>query len=133
MILKTVFVGLSAALMSLFACAASAPDFQVHYERYHNGQFDTDAAFIDITAVGPNQYQVSGTAISVADASAGLVNVGEINGVVTVTGHQLHYDVDGCTLHLLLDQNTLVVSHDNGCGGLNVSFNGTYVKTSERQ
>ena len=131
--MKTVCVALSVLLISSFAYAALAPDFQGHYERYYNDQLDTNSAFIDLTKVGSSTYELSGTSVWVGDSSSGLVNLGEIDGVVTLTGNQIDYDVDGCTLQIILDQNRLVVSEDNGCGGLNVSFNGTYRRTSESQ
>ncbi len=120
-------------LISSLAYAAVVPGFQGHYERYNNDQLDTDTAFIDLTKVGSNTYELSGTSVWVGDSSSGLVNFGEIDGVVTLKGNQIDYDVDGCTLQILLDQDTLVVSKDNGCGGLNVTFNGTYVRTSDSQ
>ncbi|PQJ55532.1 hypothetical protein BTO01_22960 [Vibrio jasicida] len=131
--MKTVCVALSMLLVSSLAYAAVVPDFQGHYERYNNDQLDTDTAFIDLTKVGSNTYELSGTSVWVGDSSSGLVNFGEIDGVVTLKGNQIDYDVDGCTLQVLFDQDTLVVSKDNGCGGLNVTFNGTYVRISEGQ
>ena len=120
-------------LVSSLAYAAVVPDFQGHYERYNNDQLDADTAFIDLTMVGSNTYELSGTSVWVGDSSSGLVNFGEIDGVVMLKGNQIDYDVDGCTLQILLEQDTLVVSKDNGCGGLNVTFNGTYVRTPENQ
>ncbi|HHF0521903.1 hypothetical protein NDJ09_20620 [Vibrio alginolyticus] len=131
--MKTVCVALSMLLVSSLAYAAVVPDFQGHYERYNNDQLDTDTAFIDLIKVGSNTYELSGTSVWVGDSSSGLVNFGEIDGVVTLKGNQIDYDVDGCTLQILLEQDTLVVSKDNGCGGLNVTFNGTYVRTPENQ
>ena len=114
--------------VSLFVYAENVPSLQGHYERYYNGQLDTNAAFIDLTRVNSSEYKLSGTSVWVGDSSSGFINIGEIDGVVTFNGNQINYDVDGCTLKILLNQNILVVSNDNGCGGLNVSFNGTYVK-----
>ncbi|EGQ9765628.1 hypothetical protein ACSVUS_004715 [Vibrio alginolyticus] len=131
--MKTVCVALSMLLVSSLAYAAVVPDFQGHYERYNNDQLDTDTAFIDLTKVGSNTYELSGTSVWVGDSSSGLVNFGEIDGVVTLKGNQIDYDVDGCTLQILFEQDTLIVSKDNGCGGLNVTFNGTYVRTPESQ
>lgn len=131
--MKTVCVALSLLLISSFANAEIVPGFQGHYERYHNDQLDTDTAFIDLTKVDSNTYELSGTSVWVGDPSSGLVNLGEIAGVVRLKGNQIDYGVDGCTLKIVLDQDTLVVSKDKGCGGLNVSFNGTYLKTSESQ
>ncbi|EMH3447839.1 hypothetical protein V6H34_005037 [Vibrio harveyi] len=131
--MKTVCVALSMLLISSLAYAAVVPDFQGHYERYNNDQLDTDTAFIDLTKLGSNIYELSGTSVWVGDSSSSLVNFGEIDGIVTLKGNQIDYDVDGCTLQILLEQDTLVVSKDNGCGGLNVTFNGTYVRTPESQ
>ncbi|MER2498979.1 hypothetical protein ABS858_23175 [Vibrio neptunius] len=131
--MKTVCIALSMLLVSSFASAASVPSFEGHYERYHNDQLDTDTAFIDLTKADSNTYELSGTSVWVGDSSSGLVNFGEIDGVATLKGNQIDYDADGCTLRILLDQETLVVSQDNGCGGLNVSFNGTYLRISESQ
>ncbi|AVH25848.1 hypothetical protein AL468_00730 [Vibrio diabolicus] len=104
-------------LVSSLAYAAVVPGFQGHYERYNNDQLDTDTAFIDLTKVGSNTYELSGTSVWIGDSSSGLVNFGEIDGVITLKGNQIDYDVDGCTLQILLEQDTLVVSKDNGCGG----------------
>ncbi|MDK9757648.1 hypothetical protein KIV40_20180 [Vibrio sp. D173a] len=131
--MKTVCVALSILFISSLAYAAVVPSFQGHYERYNHDQLDTETAFIDLTKVGSNKYELSGTSVWVGDSSSGLVNFGEIDGVVTLTGNQIDYDVDGCTLQIVLEQDTLVVSKDYGCGGLNVTFNGTYVRTSNSQ
>ncbi len=128
-----VFVGLSLLFISLSTYAVNDPAFEGHYERYDNGQLDTNTAYIDLIKLESNKYNLSGTSVWIGNSSHGLVNIGEIDGVVTSDGNQMNYDVDGCTLQILLNPNSLVISKDNGCGGLNVSFNGRYVKTPDIQ
>jgi hypothetical protein len=131
--LKNVVIFLSILIFPLLVNAETALHVQGNYERYFNGQLDANSAFIDLIKIDSNKYRVSGTSSWIGDPSSGLINVGEIGGIVALDGNQIHYDIDGCELLISLEHNALVVSDDNGCGGLNVSFNGRYVKNEQNQ
>ena len=131
--MKNVVIFLSILIFPLLVNAETALHVQGNYERYFNGQLDANSAFIDLIKIDSNKYRVSGTSSWIGDPSSGLINVGEIGGIVTLDGNQIHYDIDGCELLISLEHNALVVSDDNGCGGLNVSFNGRYVKNEQNQ
>ena len=131
--MKNVVIFLSILIFPLLVNAETALHVQGNYERYFNGQLDANSAFIDLIKIDSNKYRVSGTSSWIGDPSSGLINVGEIGGIVALDGNQIHYDIDGCELLISLEHNALVVSDDNGCGGLNVSFNGRYVKNEQNQ
>ena len=127
--MKMFFLGLTASLLSFSLLAGDVTSWQGHYERYHDGHIDADYAEITLVKLDSNKYTLSGMATWVGNPATGQINMGEIEGAVTLKGNQMHYDVDGCTLQIVLGSNSLSVSKDNGCGGLNVSFNGQYLKT----
>ena len=127
--MRYVITFLSILFFPFFVNAEIDSDVQGKYERYVNEQLDSNSAFIDLIKIDSNRYKLSGTSSWVGEPTSGLINVGEIDGVVTLNNNQIQYDIDGCKLLINLEHNSLVVSGDNGCGGLNVSFNGLYVKS----
>ncbi|HMT43755.1 MAG TPA: hypothetical protein PKA59_04335 [Chakrabartia sp.] len=81
-----------------------------------------------------------------ARVKRGAVNIGEIEGVVTPKGFQLSFamgengtlpfeqvDEYGCAVRMRLMPPYLLVEDNYRCGGMNVSFTGTYVRKPARQ
>ena len=61
-------------------------------------------------------------------ANIGQVNDGQMTGYTDriVAGDTANFDADGCSASVHLRGDTLEVRNETGCGGLNVTFNGTY-------
>jgi hypothetical protein len=74
-----------------------------------------------------NRVYASGPAVwNGPAASHGQVNVGEIQGIGMLDGRKAVFDLDGCAATLALEDKGLEVEDESGCGGLNVTFKGTY-------
>jgi hypothetical protein len=99
------------------------------YVRYWKGKVDKDAATISVIGLRKGRLYVSGTALWYGpQADIGQVNDGRMDGCTdqVVAGNTATFVVDGCSAKLLLRGNLLEVQEETGCGGLNVTFNGTY-------
>lgn len=90
-------------------------------------------ARLTLVQLGPARLRVFGQATWAGDAAAGQVNTGEVAGYAEPTGVAHTWRVvdaanDACRFDLVLGPGEAVtVRGDSGaCGGLNVSFNGTY-------
>ncbi len=128
------FLILSCALLIVFSVSASENiNVSGYFERYVNGHLDSDSAHINIVKQGMNEYSISGSALWIISASTGSANVGEIRGVFPLKNGTIRYDIDNCNLLITFTDKALVVSDDNlMCGGMNISFNGTYIKRSHK-
>lgn len=101
------------------------------YTRYINGKKDTDSADLLLIALDNSKVIVEGTSIWVGNVKTGNVNMGEMQGVGVLNGSILQEAVtDGlCSANLILTiNNTLAVVGESGCGGMNVTFNGEYLR-----
>jgi hypothetical protein len=58
----------------------------------------------------------------------GGVNTGELDGPVTIADGTARYAVDGCEVTARRRGPFLIVSDNNACGGMNVSFGGVYTR-----
>ncbi|WP_395683583.1 lysozyme inhibitor LprI family protein [Dokdonella sp.] len=109
---------------------APAGDVSGTYERIGTGE---DSAELTIARAGDGRLHVSGNALWVGNAETGNVHTGEVDGTFALEGDRLHYDADACRFTLKFAQAGLVVSEDNyACGGMNVTFDGEYEKTTPR-
>jgi hypothetical protein len=104
------------------------------YRRVYRGRFDKDAASLDVWRLKDGRYRVSGDAIWVGNVATGNVNVGSTEGVYNLSGNRLLVksgDEDGCNFTITFGAGALTVADDTGnCGGVHVTFDGTYRKTS---
>lgn len=105
------------------------------YRRVFQGRFDKDTATLEIQLLKDGRLRVSGDSTWVGNAKTGNVNVGGTDGVAELRGNQLIFKSgDGendCGFTITFGTNALTVSDESGaCGGLNVTFNGTYHKIS---
>jgi uncharacterized protein len=99
------------------------------YVRYSSGKVDTDAATISVLGLRSGRLYVSGTALWYGpQAKIGQVNDGQMTGYSDpiMAGESANFDADGCSASLRLRGTILEVKDETGCGGLNVTFNGTY-------
>lgn len=110
--------------------ASISPDMLGTYRRYlfANGVADNDGS-ATITVTQPSQGQLSIGGSAEFGSNSGAPNIGDVDGILQSQGSVFAYNKDGCAFTLALSNGQLVVSNDNGgCGGLNVSFNGSYRK-----
>jgi hypothetical protein len=90
-----------------------------------------DSAERKITRTAIGRLHVSGNAEWVGDAAAGNVHTSEVDGTFALEGDSVHYDAEGCRFMLTFTRGGLAVSDDNAaCGGMNVTFDGDYMKTT---
>lgn len=61
-------------------------------------------------------------------ANPGQIHIGEVNGPLTLDGDEARYSKDGCTLTAQIRGTALWVEDDKRCGGVNVTFDGTYTR-----
>lgn len=107
---------------------------QVHdvagtYERNGEG----DAAELTIAPTADGRLHVSGNAEWVGNVETGNVHTGDVDGTFALEGNRMQYDADGCRFVLTFTRDGLSVSDDNAaCGGMNVTFDGDYAKTTGR-
>ena len=110
------------------------------------GTWIRDEAKITIKAAGPGSLTVHGDATyGIHDperVKRGSVNLGEISGVAGAVGPRLSFtmgdqdktlpvdkgDDSMCKVWLQRTGDYLLVDDNNACGGMNVSFRGTYVQ-----
>lgn len=105
------------------------------YRRVYQGGFDKDTASLSVWLLKDGRIRISGDSTWVGNAKTGNVNVGSADGIAGAQGGKWLFaggaGEDDCRFTLAFGASALTVTDDNGkCGGLNVSFDGTYRKTS---
>jgi hypothetical protein len=101
------------------------------YTRYVNGKKDSDSAELLLIGLDKSKIWVEGSSIWVGNAQTGYVNMGEMQGIGVLKGAILQEAAPGelCSANLILTlYKTLAVVNESGCGGMNVTFNGEYVR-----
>lgn len=103
------------------------------YRRMFQDRFDTNTATLEIQLLKDGRVRVFGDSTWVGNAKTGNVNVGGTDGVASLRGNTLIFKSgdgeDDCGFRITFGANALTVSDESGaCGGLNVSFGGTYRK-----
>lgn len=132
-IMVVLLLCLSVNVYGAGASDKAAPSFAGEYKRYLNGKPDRNQAAIKLNDLQGGRVHVEGNAVWVGDINSGDVNSGELDGTFPLNGNMIRYSEDdasgGCRLTIALSDNALRVSDDNMlCGGLNVTFNGEYLK-----
>ncbi|WP_462322166.1 lysozyme inhibitor LprI family protein [Halochromatium sp.] len=119
-------------LKRIAAGGAINRDIAGTYSRLINGKLDPSSAVIKLRPLGGGEAFTTGNATWIDNAS-GIARTGSFEGTVAIDGEQIDYSdgsTDGCKLSIKIKENSLSVSNDNGqCGGLNVTFDGTYRKS----
>src|SRR5262249_51543075 len=128
---------LFAERVKLLSSVAPATDAAAKWngedDRYWKGKKDRDEASLLLVGLSDNRVYVSGSAAwKGPNAANGQVNVGEMQGVGVLEGPMAVFDLHGCTARLALHDKGLEVEDESGCGGLNVTFNGSYRRREAR-
>lgn len=98
------------------------------------GRYSSGDAVLTITRGSLGKYSIKGNAIWMGEnAEFGQVNSGDIEGDIAVRGSNGRYEKDGCTVDIIFSEDTLEAKDNGRCGGLNVSFTGTYARENEGQ
>lgn len=117
---------------SAASAASSADPISGEYQRLdERGRIQrVSGATLNIERRGDGSVRVQGQAFLVVNAQTGNVRTGEVEGVFALSGNRVRIkgeDEYACAMTLTFGKGTLEVSDDNGqCGGLAVSFDGTY-------
>jgi len=103
------------------------------YRRVYQGRFDKDTATVSVWLLKDGRLRVSGDSSWIGNAKLGNVNVGDTDGIAGAQNGKWIFKSgegeDDCRFTMAFGTNTLTVTDDNAkCGGLNVSFDGTYRK-----
>ncbi len=86
------------------------------------GKWETDNASLNV-AKQSSSYSIKG----IATFNTGqTVNTGDVDGKLISSGNLWTYQASTCVLSFLYLNNLLLVQDNNNCGGVNVSFTGTY-------
>jgi hypothetical protein len=103
------------------------------YERLDaKGRIEKDSgAELNVETQPDGMIRVEGDATLVINAKTGNVRTGEISASAKLNGNHLNLEGDGgCQIKIVFGKGSLEVTEDNGqCGGLGVSFIGSYKRT----
>ena len=104
------------------------------YERLDaKGRIEKESgAELNVETQPDGMILVEGDATLVVNARTGNVRTGGISATAKPNGNQLNLSEgsDGCQMKMVFGKGSLEVTEDNGqCGGLGVSFIGTYKRT----
>jgi uncharacterized protein len=114
-------------LNSVAPATDAAAKWNGEYDRYWKGEKDKDQASLLLVGLSDHRLYASGSAVwNGPNAANGQVNVGEIQGVGVLEGGKAVFDLHGCAATLALGDKGIEVEDESGCGGLNVTFKGTY-------
>lgn len=117
----------------LFAARIAALDSAIaspwngQYIRYAGSKVDRHAA--DIMLIATREGGVIGAGSTLwlgVNADSGQVNTGEFAALGGFAGDALEFDQDACHVRITRQDAVLKVEDSAACGGLNVTFSGTY-------
>lgn len=121
-------------LLDEIATDGEATSANGHYERYYRGKLDRNSADINLIALKGNRYYVTGSALWYG-AIKDQVHTGEMDGFAILNGKHITFrdsdrsDDTACAVEMEIKPKALeVVSSTMACGGMNVSFEGNYIK-----
>ena len=106
--------------------------------RYERGNYldqkTSTGAELDVLLREDGQLRIQGDAIWVSPAKTDSVHTGDVDGTAKLEGDKAIYvespdNPDSCRFTLRFTNRTLTVTEENmNCGGMNVTFEGTYVR-----
>lgn len=100
-----------------------------HYIRYFNGRPDRDTSDFYLIGLDDGRVHISGFSIWLGpNAKMGQINTGEMQGMGKIRGNIIQFDSDECSASIKLTVKGMQITDESGCGGLNVTFNGDYLK-----
>jgi hypothetical protein len=129
-----IFALIATFCISASLASANGNSLSGKYERVVNGKPDTNTATITLEEKSGGKVHVSGDAVWVGNPATGNVNTGEIAGDFSVVNNQILYrDAStGCRMTIAIVKDGLKVSKTTAaCGGLNVTFDGSYRKVAQ--
>jgi hypothetical protein len=104
-----------------------------HYEMgNYLDQKTSTGAELDIFLLDNGRLRIQGDALWVNPAKTGSVHTGDVNGTAKLEGDKAIYvespdNPDSCRFTIWFSNRTITVTDDNmNCGGMNVTFAGTY-------
>ncbi|MEK7544840.1 MAG: hypothetical protein AAB551_01795 [Patescibacteria group bacterium] len=132
---KHLFLALSLSLLIFTGIAqALSPidNLEGHYVLIREGKQDT-GQYIDLKRISGKKFHVSGFAYWTSTYNPDNVHTGELDHDVTVRSKVFYYS-DGiedysCHAKVNWKPGKLTVKDNNQCGGMNVTFTGTYIKS----
>jgi uncharacterized protein len=99
------------------------------YIRHYKNKVDTNSSTVTLIGLNNDEVYVLGSSLWYGvNAKIGQVNDGEIDGIGKVTKGQISFDLDGCRGEISMKGKILQIDKELGCGGFNVTFNGSYVR-----
>ena len=127
--------------MPFSACAvdgkqvpASSPNDKKsgQYKRVIQGRYDRNSATLNIWLLKDGGIRIKGDAIWIGNAKTGNVHDGEIDDIFASQGATFSNKSgagDSCSFTVAFGADSLTVSDDTmNCGGLNVTFDGKYLR-----
>jgi len=127
--LKPIFAQRVALLKEIAGEGEPASQWTGTYLRYWRGKVDKNTATISILGLRTGRLYVSGSALWYGpQANIGQVNDGQMDGYTNPVSaaNTANYRDEACSARLALHGNLLEIKDETGCGGLNVTFDGTY-------
>lgn len=87
----------------------------------------TTGAEINIQELGQSKVEMQGLALWVNEAT-GMANTGDFHGVFTLSGDEVVVREELCNMEIVIKRGQLKVTDNYKCGGMNVTFSGSYSK-----
>lgn len=84
-------------------------------------------AEINIQELDQGKVEMQGLALWVNEAT-GMANTGDFHGVFTLSGDEVVVREELCNMEIVIKRGQLKVTENYGCGGMNVTFSGSYSK-----
>lgn len=105
----------------------STPQIVYYDGNYEYCQFKDACNFINIKTLADGKTSINGQAFWVGQNTT---NTGSISGTIAINSQKAFYDNNGCKIDLSFSANQIVAEErqDSSCGGLNVFFDGIYIK-----
>lgn len=112
------------SVTKLAPSSLNVKNYDGHYE---NCQFKDVCNYIDIKTFPDGKVSVGGQAYWKGSET---VNTGSILGSIVVKDQKAYFEDQRCKIDMVFDIGKISLQEkpDSSCGGLNVSFDGTYIK-----
>ncbi|PHV09673.1 lysozyme inhibitor LprI family protein [Chitinimonas sp. BJB300] len=122
--LKTAFTERT-ALLNNVATEGSAAEWNGEYARYTNGK-KNNATPANIVLLGLKDNRVFVHGFALGTYSSQGTHTGDINGLGDVRDAHASFSKDSCKVEITLKQTVLAIKDNDSCGGMGVTFTGTY-------
>jgi hypothetical protein len=107
------------------------PDDKISGQYEMNSGHGEYEGTLNLLLLKNGKVTVQGDATWIGNPDTGNVNLGDVDGVADLKGNQIFYGAGGgdndCKFTIILSEDALEVKDDTmNCGGMNVTFEGTY-------